>query len=59
MLDAGKRRAAAMSSGRATAPESLQRRQHIEPADGDVPLGAQLFVDAALEFPDERLQSSP
>jgi hypothetical protein len=42
-----------------TATESLERCEHVEPAEWNVPVGPQLFVESALDLSDERLQPSP
>ena len=39
--------------------ETLERRQHIEPSDRNVPIGTEFFVDVPLQFADEGLESAP
>ena len=39
--------------------ETLQRRQDVEPSELDVPVGAQLLVESALDLTDDGLQPPP
>ena len=41
------------------AAEALERGEHVEPSERDVPVGAQLLVEPAFDLSDERLQTPP
>ena len=42
-----------------TSAETLERGEHVEPSERDVPVGAQLLVEPPFDLTDERLQAPP